>query len=153
MAWKSKQAAVCGAYGGGDGGVVGVERVGVGADADGADGNAGGAGRAAGLRDNNESYQSGPADENGSRVRRADGSGCARRSPRRCWARGPLAWLLRVAWRTLPIWQFSEQNVNGGLPVVETSHAPVTAVVPAGAMGQVVPEHAGRQHSWVESGK
>ena len=64
-----------------------------------------------------------------------------------------LGWFGLSAWRTLPTWQFSEQNVNGGLPVVETSHAPVTAVVPAGATGQVVPLHEGRQHSWVESGK
>eukprot|EP01046_Picozoa_sp_COSAG06_P047072 COSAG06_NODE_6776_length_2765_cov_3.468006_1_plen_236_part_00 len=55
--------------------------------------------------------------------------------------------------RTLPTWQFSEQYVNGGLPVVETSHAPLVPVVPAGAAGQVVPVHLGRQHSWDASGK
>jgi hypothetical protein len=43
--------------------------------------------------------------------------------------------------------------VNGGLPVAETSQAGVTPVVPAGAAGQVLAVHFGRQHSWVESGK
>eukprot|EP01047_Picozoa_sp_COSAG01_P022054 COSAG01_NODE_1299_length_10836_cov_8.277452_5_plen_67_part_00 len=46
-----------------------------------------------------------------------------------------------------PILQLREQYVKGGLPVVETSHAPLVPVVPAGAEGHVVPEHLGRQHS------
>ena len=37
--------------------------------------------------------------------------------------------------------------------MVETSQAGVVPEAAAGAAGQVVPVHLGRQHSWVESGK
>ncbi len=59
----------------------------------------------------------------------------------------------RQSARTFPTWQLREQYVNGGLPVVETSQAPDTPVVPVGAAGHVVPVHFGRQHSWLASGK
>ena len=55
--------------------------------------------------------------------------------------------------QTFPTWQLSEQNVNGALPVVETSQTPLVPVVPPGGAGHVEPTHLGRQHSCFASGK
>lgn len=73
------------AHGGGSGGVVGGERVGVGADTDGADGNAARAGRARGLRSASQQAVRVCGDEDGTvrgrhgryrPVQRSEATGC-----------------------------------------------------------------------------